>query len=185
MDTTGREKDGVIEKLIPRSSPPSPAPDSPSRQVPMLAPSVLEDFEPVSNDLATLRDQLVRLRALFIDTQRALFAAKADATSYERELMGLRWRSVTQRQPADVNVGQVSAALGEVTVTGDLMMRSPKASLDEYTNSHGAARTMHMLGASSSASTPRSGAYTPGTLYVRTSASGVMSSGSRIAEKYR
>ena len=118
--------------------------------VPLLTPSTLEDFEPMGEDVATLREQLLRLRAVFVDTQRALFAAKADAAMYERELTALRWRNVTLRMPADVAVSQVSAGAGSTGggAGSELPMRSPRLLLEEHSTSMGAQRSAALLAAS-------------------------------------
>lgn len=105
----------------------------------------LDDVEPLSSDVLSLQDQVVRMRALLIDMQRALEAAREDAGAYERELTALRWQNVTGRLPAGVPVlGAASVladtATGETTSSG-AVIRGPRAVVGDYTGSLGAHKT--------------------------------------------
>jgi hypothetical protein len=57
-----------------------------------------DQFEPIGNDPASLQEQVMRLRALVLDSQRAAAAAREDAASFERELLALRYRTMTGSQ---------------------------------------------------------------------------------------
>lgn len=155
----------------------------------LVTPSSLDEFEPMETDVPGLQEQLLRLRALFIDTQRALFAAKVDAANYERELTALRWRAVTLGQSSQVSVQPVSAALGETTEHGALLMRTPRVALDEFNVSHGAQRAAALLAHSPAyAGTTYREALSPGvtgTQRLRGASSGLMSGPSRIAEIFK
>jgi hypothetical protein len=118
----------------------------------LLQQSLLDNFEPLGDDPASLREQVLRLRALVLDTQRALAAARQDMGTYERELTRTRFHAASSALYAGLPAPAVSVAAGPLSPSGYLGMRSPRDVLPEARTGYGAALATEQAHASRPAS---------------------------------
>jgi hypothetical protein len=118
----------------------------------LLQQSLLDNFEPLGDDPASLREQVLRLRALVLDTQRALAAARQDMGTYERELTRTRFHAASSALYAGLPAPAVSVAAGPLSPAGYLGMRSPRDVLPEARTGYGAALATEQAHASTPAS---------------------------------